>query len=104
VRSSDWRSASGGPSGLGAFLHDLAPAPPLDTIRNPSRSATTSSTSRDSWPRSTMNQFGLDAIAKNCCAVSGIVPRHVSRAHSHANARGAKADSPSIPSLTQNNL
>jgi hypothetical protein len=51
-----------------------------------------------------MNQFGLDAIAKNCCVVSGIVPRHVSATHSHANASGANADSPLIPSLTQNNL
>jgi len=75
----------------------------LDTIRKPSRSATTSA-SRDSWPRSTMNRFGLDAMAKNCCVVSGIVPRHVSPAHSHAKASGAKADSPLIPSLTQNNL
>jgi pimeloyl-ACP methyl ester carboxylesterase len=75
----------------------------LDTIRKPSRSATTSA-SRDSWPRSTMNRFGLDAMAKNCCVVSGIVARHVSPAHSHAKASGAKADSPLIPSLTQNNL
>jgi hypothetical protein len=51
-----------------------------------------------------MNRFGLDAMAKNCCAVSGIVLTQVSPAHSHANASGAKADSPSIPSLTQNNL
>jgi len=50
-----------------------------------------------------MNRFGLDAMAKNCRAVSGIALTHVSPAHSHANSSGAKADSSLIPSWTQNN-